>query len=65
MRSHFTVHTAAVKALTVPVAALKGAVEEEVRTVEMAITEAAVGVVVKRAAVVEAKVKTRNLRLAV
>jgi len=61
--SHFTVHTVAVKALTVPVAVLKGAVEEAV-TAETVITEAVVEAVVRRVVVVKAKAKAKNARLA-
>lgn len=61
--SHFTVDTVAVKALTVPAAALKGAVEEAV-IAEMVITEAVVEAVVRRVVVVKGKAKARNTRLA-
>ena len=61
--SRFTVHTVAVKALTVPVAALKGAAEEAV-TGETVITEVVVEAVVRRVEVVKAKAKVRNVRLA-
>ena len=61
--SHFTVHTVAVKALIVPAAALKGAVEEAV-IAEMVITEAVVEAVVRRVVVVKGKAKARNVRLA-
>ena len=63
MPSHFTVHTVAVKALTVPAAALKGAVEEAV-IVEMVITEAVAEAVVRRVVVVKGRAKARNARLA-
>lgn len=57
MPSHFIVHTVAVKALTVLVAALNGVVE--VVTVAMVITEAVVEAVVRR---VVAAVKARSVR---
>ena len=57
--------TVAVKALTVPVEALKGVVEEEVMSVEMAIIEAVVEAVVRRVVVVKEKAKVRNTRLIV